>query len=136
MEGIFQTSPAGRYLSVNPTLARIYAYESPQQMISELNDISRQLYVNPDRRRQFAEALEQQDTVCGFESQIYRRDQEVIWISENAQQPSAMSTVGFCTMKVRSKTSPSGKRPASGSKPKNRPRPPTRPRRLSGQDEP
>ncbi len=85
VEGIFQTSPEGRYLSVNPALARIYAYESPQQMMTELNDISRQLYVDPDRRRQFAEALEQRDTVCDFESQIYRRDQEVIWIAENAR---------------------------------------------------
>jgi len=85
VEGIFQTTLAGNYLSANPALVRIYGYESPEHLIAGLCNISRQLYVDPQRRRQFQEALETQDTVLNFESQVYRSDGEIIWISENAR---------------------------------------------------
>lgn len=39
IEGIFQTSPNGRYLMVNPALARMYGYNSPEELISALNNI-------------------------------------------------------------------------------------------------
>src|SRR5450830_1554281 len=47
VEGIFQTSPEGRYLNANPALARIYGYESAEDMVASLNNIEKQLYVNP-----------------------------------------------------------------------------------------
>src|SRR5271156_6779601 len=43
VEGIFQTTLGGQYLNVNPALARIYGYDSPQQLMTELNDIGAQL---------------------------------------------------------------------------------------------
>ncbi len=52
-EGIFQTTPEGKYLSANPALARMYGYDSPGELLAELTDISRQLYVETDRRRKF-----------------------------------------------------------------------------------
>jgi Amt family ammonium transporter len=85
VEGIFQTTLDGQYLSVNPALAGIYGYESPEKLIAELRNISRQLYVDPDRRRQFREALEKRETVLNFESRVYRADGTIIWISENAR---------------------------------------------------
>jgi PAS domain S-box-containing protein len=85
VEGIFQTSPAGQYLSVNPALARIYGYPSVTDLMMGVSDISRQLYVDPDRRRQFVAIMAQSGTVEGFESQIYRRDRSIIWISECAR---------------------------------------------------
>ena len=33
VEGIFQTTPEGRFLSANPSLARMYGYESPEQLL-------------------------------------------------------------------------------------------------------
>ena len=56
-EGIFQTTPEGKYLSANPALARMYGYESPAELLAHLTDISGQLYVEPDRRRKFALAM-------------------------------------------------------------------------------
>src|SRR5215475_14674672 len=46
VEGIFQTTPDGHYISVNPALARIYRYETPDALISTLTDIRGQLYVH------------------------------------------------------------------------------------------
>jgi phosphoserine phosphatase RsbU/P len=84
-EGIFQTTPDGQYLSANPALARMYGYDSPAELLSALTDISRQLYVQPGRRAEFALAMRQNGRVLEFESQIYRRDGSTIWISENAR---------------------------------------------------
>lgn len=85
IEGIFQTTPEGRFQNGNPAIARIYGYNSPAELMSELTDIERQLYVDPDRRQQFIETIEEQGEVSGFISQVYRRDGSVIWISEHAR---------------------------------------------------
>lgn len=85
IEGIFQTSPEGRYIDANPALAKIYGFRSPQELIGSLNDISQQLYVDPRKRHEFSELILERDQVTNFESQIYRRDGSIIWISENAR---------------------------------------------------
>jgi PAS domain S-box-containing protein len=85
VEGIFQTTPDGRYKDCNPALARIYGYESPTELLSTLTDIRRQLYVDPYRRYAFIEQLQSCDSVSEFESQVYRKDGSIIWISENAR---------------------------------------------------
>ena len=85
IEGIFQSTPRDGYITVNPALARMYGYSSPAELIADLRDIDRQLYVEPRRRADFVEALEQDGYVTNFESEIYRRDGSVIWISENAR---------------------------------------------------
>ncbi|MEC4986320.1 MAG: PAS domain S-box protein, partial [Oscillatoria sp. PMC 1076.18] len=82
--GIFQTTPDGRYLTANRTLAQIYGYSSPQQLLDHLTDIASQLYLAPQRRQEFVRILQSQGTISDFESQIYRRDGSIIWISENA----------------------------------------------------
>jgi len=85
VEGIFQTSPDGRYLSANPALAKIYGFDSPEDLIASLNDIEHQLYVKSTSRHEFAELMQQQKRVTNFESEIYRADGSTIWISENAR---------------------------------------------------
>jgi PAS domain S-box-containing protein len=85
IEGFFQTTPDGRYLRANPALARIYGYESPKALMKALTDISVQLYVDPNRREEFLRLMKGPGEVIGFESEVYRRDGSVIWISENAR---------------------------------------------------
>ena len=85
IEGIFRTSPDGRYLDANPALARIYGFESPLQLMNSLSDIGSQLYVDPARRHAFIETVTRSGSVSGFESQVRRCDGRLIWISENAR---------------------------------------------------
>jgi len=84
-EGIFQTTPEGRYLNTNPALASIYGHASPDDLIAHLHDIPRQLYVLPERRAEFVRLMQEQGVVRNFESQVYRNDGSIIWISENAR---------------------------------------------------
>lgn len=85
LEGIFQTTPEGKYVSANPALAKMYGYSSPEELIADLTDISWQLYVEPGRRAEFIQLVRDNGSVLEFESQIYRRDRSVIWISESAR---------------------------------------------------
>jgi PAS domain S-box-containing protein len=85
VEGIFQSTPDGRRISANPGLARMFGYESPEELMSSLTDIGRQLYVDPQRRILFKDLLEKQGELRGFESQVYRKDGSIIWISENVR---------------------------------------------------
>jgi urea transport system substrate-binding protein len=83
-KGLFQTTPDGRYLSANPALARIYGYESPEELLRNLTNINQQLYVDPNRRTEFLTLMQAQGRVSNFDSQVYRKDRSLIWISENA----------------------------------------------------
>src|SRR6266403_1589086 len=85
VEGIFQTTPEGHYLMANAALARIYGYNTPEELMSSLTDISRSLYVQEGRRAEFVRLMQEHDTISGFESQVYRKDGSVIWISENCR---------------------------------------------------
>jgi two-component system cell cycle sensor histidine kinase/response regulator CckA len=82
--GIFQSTPDGRLMSVNPALTRMYGYDSPEEMIASITDIQRQLYVDPNRRDEFKHLLEKVGLVHQFEVQVYRKDGRKIWLSANA----------------------------------------------------
>ncbi len=82
--GIFQISNEGIYLSANFALAKLYGYNSPEDLMSDMSDSQYQLYVEPQRRLEFLELLQKQGELYGFESRIYRQDGSTIWISENA----------------------------------------------------
>jgi sigma-B regulation protein RsbU (phosphoserine phosphatase) len=86
IEGIFQTSPGGKYLAANPALARIYGYSSPAELVASLTNIGSELYVEPGRRSEFVSIMEKNDVVTGFESRIHRKDGSIIWISENVRR--------------------------------------------------
>ncbi len=85
VEGIFRTTPNGHYLDVNPALARIYGYDTPEALKAGLTDISSQLYVDPRRRDEFKAAMAEHDEVTDFVSEIRRCDGATIWIKENAR---------------------------------------------------
>lgn len=88
VDGIFQTTPYGRYLSVNQSLARMLGYDSPRALIDGITDIRNQLYVNPADRDVFFELLKREQSVTGFETRFYRRDGQPIWISMQARMVS------------------------------------------------
>ena len=85
VEGIFQTTPDGRFLSANPALAKIYGYDSPHDLIRDIIDIDRQIYVDVKHREDFKKNIEKQGTIYNFESQVYSQSGGIRWISENAR---------------------------------------------------
>jgi PAS domain S-box-containing protein len=85
VEGIFQTTAAGRFLTANPALARMLGFACPDALIAEVHDIGRQLHVCPQRRDEFQRLLQERGLVQDFECQVHRKDGGVIWISLSAR---------------------------------------------------
>ncbi|MDD2338322.1 MAG: Cache 3/Cache 2 fusion domain-containing protein, partial [Geobacteraceae bacterium] len=84
VEGLFQTTFQGNFLSVNPAMARIAGYDSPDELISCINDLRKQLYVNPEDRDTFVASIVEQGEVLGKEVQFCRKDTQKIWVSISA----------------------------------------------------
>jgi PAS domain S-box-containing protein len=81
--GIFQAIPEGRFISLNKAFARILGYDSPEEVLNAVSDISRQLYVHPDRRSELLRLIEERGTVQDFEVQLFKQDKSVVWITLN-----------------------------------------------------
>jgi PAS domain S-box-containing protein len=81
--GIFQSTPDGRFLSVNPAMSRTFGYSSPEEMIASVNDIGRQFYVDAKRRDELVLMMERLGTVQNFECEVLRKDGSKIWLAEN-----------------------------------------------------
>src|SRR6185503_8799657 len=84
-EGIFQSTPEGRYVVANPALARIYGYESAAALLADCHDISRQIYAEPARREEFKRLMETAGVVRDFEMKTLRKDGSRVWVSVNAR---------------------------------------------------
>jgi len=84
LEGIYQTTPEGQYLNVNPAFVRIFGFASKEEMMSQVTDIGEQLYVNPADRDRLKAALTDPGYVVGFEVEVRRKDGSTLWISINA----------------------------------------------------
>ncbi len=85
VEGIYQTSMDGRLLSVNHALARIFGYDSPQEMMDSLINVKYQLYVDPSDRDLLLNMLEARGVVKNFQTRMYRKDGSIIWVSINVR---------------------------------------------------
>ncbi|HEY9665853.1 MAG TPA: PAS domain-containing protein, partial [Coleofasciculaceae cyanobacterium] len=83
--GIFQRTPDGCYLSANPALARIYGYTSPEELIAQLKELNHKIYVDPNWQAEFVRVMHEYGAVFNFESQVYRSDGSIIWISESTR---------------------------------------------------
>ncbi len=85
VEGIFQSTPDGQYLLVNPALAKLYGYNSPDELMANVQDISRTIYVDATVREEFKRLMAENGEVRGLEYQVRRKDGGILWISEHAR---------------------------------------------------
>jgi PAS domain S-box-containing protein/putative nucleotidyltransferase with HDIG domain len=85
VEGIYLMTNEERYLTANHALAQILGYESPDELITDLNKTENQLYVQPDHRPKVLSLTQKIDVISGLESQVFRRDGSKVWISENVR---------------------------------------------------
>jgi PAS domain S-box-containing protein len=79
--GVFQTTPEGRYLYANQSMAKILGYEGHEELITSISDIGHQLYVRPTDRDKLLRRLMKEDKIFNFETQVYRKDKTIIWLS-------------------------------------------------------
>ena len=85
VEGIFQTTVEGRLFNANPALARMMGFDSPEELITTINDLAQQIYARSEDRMRFLEQLKEHGFVEGLELQMYRKDRKIIWTSMSAR---------------------------------------------------
>lgn len=85
IEGIFQSSPEGRYYNVNPAMAELLGYSSPEELLSSITDIARQTYASADDRQRFHRLMERHGRVIEFETDLRRKDGATISVSISAR---------------------------------------------------
>jgi len=83
--GMFQSTPKGRYLSVNPAMASMLGYDSPQDLVASITDITRQVYVDSKSREEFQRIARKQGVATNFECQAYRKDGSKMWLCANVR---------------------------------------------------
>ncbi len=82
-DGIYQSTPDGRFIIVNNSMARIFGYQSPEEMIQMVTDIGTQIYAEPSDRQQMANLIKENGSVTGYELKALRKDKSIIWIKAN-----------------------------------------------------
>lgn len=85
IEGIFQTTADGRFLTANPALARMYGYASPEDLLEKVSSIGDQIYADPGRREEFVRLIQRDGSVQNFEMRVRRGDGKVAWTSVDAR---------------------------------------------------
>jgi PAS domain S-box-containing protein len=79
--GIFQSTPDGYFLSVNPSMAFTLGYNSPDEVIAGITDISRQFFVSPKRGVEFMLVMDKVGGVKNFECEVFCKDGHKIWLT-------------------------------------------------------
>ncbi len=83
IEGIFQTTPEGRFLNANPALARMFGYESPEELMEKVTDVGCQLYAGPEDRENIIAFVQKQGVLRNVELQFLHKEGFKIWVSLN-----------------------------------------------------
>ena len=86
VEGIFQTTFDGHYITCNPALAKMYKYDSPFELMEHHTNIQSTLYVDPNKRTEFVQIIQKHGRVTDFQAQVRCKDGSIIWIAENARE--------------------------------------------------
>jgi len=85
VEGIFQTTLDGKLLSINPTFAHLFGYDSPEEMINSVDNIAEQLYFNPEGRQVLLNKLQSDGFANDLELRFKHRNGSMFWVSSNSR---------------------------------------------------
>ncbi|EKD26135.1 MAG: pas/pac sensor signal transduction histidine kinase, partial [uncultured bacterium] len=85
LEGIFQTRINGSYISVNPALAKMYGFESPEELMKSRTDLSKDAYYDPKERDNFLKIIAEQGFIKNYEYEVKHKDGHKIWFDEDAR---------------------------------------------------
>ena len=83
--GIFQTTPDGRIINVNPSMANLLGYDNPDDLMQCISDISVQSYVETANREDLIRRFEVSNTVIDYQARLYKKDGSTLWVSLNAR---------------------------------------------------
>ncbi len=81
-EGLFFSTPEGRFVEVNDALVTMLGYSSREELLQV--DIPTQIYFSPEERQRHAEAMEKDGHMRNFEATLRRKNGSPIYVLINA----------------------------------------------------
>jgi two-component system, cell cycle sensor histidine kinase and response regulator CckA len=84
VEGIYQATPDGRYISANTALAHMLGFQSPNELVAAHSIIHPAELIDSEHRIEFQRLMNEEGRVSGFQYQLRRNDGTSLWVSENA----------------------------------------------------
>ncbi|MBN1662980.1 MAG: PAS domain S-box protein [Deltaproteobacteria bacterium] len=84
-EGIYRSTPEGRFIMANRAMARIFGYDSPEELIAGITDIAGQIYADPAERTAIMEVIREQGFVRNHETRFRKKDGRAFWVSMTMQ---------------------------------------------------
>jgi two-component system NtrC family sensor kinase len=81
-EGLFFSTPAGRFVEVNDAMVRMLGYSSREELLQV--DIPTQLYFSPQQREHHAEVMKREGQLHNFEATLRRKDGSPVHVLINA----------------------------------------------------
>ncbi len=81
-EGLFFSTPEGRFVEVNDALVTMLGYSSREELLQV--DIPTQVYFSPEQRQLHAEAMEKDGHMRNFEATLRRKNGSPIYVLINA----------------------------------------------------
>ncbi|MDM8515432.1 response regulator [Desulfobacterales bacterium HSG16] len=84
-QGIFQTTSDGQILTANQAWADIMGYDSPEHLKKSITNVKKQLYVDPGKREEFLNLMNNRGYIKNFESKQYNRDGNILDVLINAR---------------------------------------------------
>jgi PAS domain S-box-containing protein/putative nucleotidyltransferase with HDIG domain len=83
IEGIFQSTPQGRFLRANSAMVKMFGYATAEDLIADITDIGQQIYARPEDREKIVELLEKDGIIHDYEIECRRKDGSPFWVSDN-----------------------------------------------------
>ena len=83
--GIFQSTPDGRFVSANPAMARMLGYDSPEQLMTEVSNIGRQVFCDPSKMREYELLLRQNGVAENAEAEVVCKTGNKKWMLANVR---------------------------------------------------
>jgi two-component system cell cycle sensor histidine kinase/response regulator CckA len=77
--GIFQSTRDGKFITVNPAFARMFGYDSAQDVIDSVNDAATDIYVDPSRRPSIVRLVIESDGPIKVETQYRRKNGDIFF---------------------------------------------------------
>jgi PAS domain S-box-containing protein len=82
-DGLYRSTPGGKFIEVNPAMARMFGYSSKEELLSA--DIPRQLYFDPNDREQAVALLKQKGNQAILPVRHRRKDGREVWSEAHAR---------------------------------------------------
>ena len=81
-EGLFFSTPEGRFIEVNEALVRMLGYASREDLLSV--SITDDVYFSPDQRERFRQEIHEHGMVRNYQEVLRRRDGSLVYTLQNA----------------------------------------------------